>query len=298
MPEETTHGWSACVTTHNSLHVDQHASVTCAATPRVLPCQAACAASMSDKEAKLDLLPDVTHRSNKKEVHDWKDRTHAGRSTHTPDTPHDPPVDFHDQDVYWCETSLQTAEFPCLSEIWMREVNQWVHDGKDRTHAGRSTHTPDTPHDPPVDFHDQDVYWCETSLQTAEFPCLSEIWMREVNQWKLSGLIKSISGSWFQTELQYGRMWVNTMDSACSTVWVVGWVSTDGLISTIQREIMISIDGMIRWNDTGSRTGMISHENLGLVELVNKKATLGRVHEPNRTVLDPGRIILSLFKRI
>ena len=33
-----------------------------------------------------------------------------------------------------------------------------VHDGKDMTYAGRSTHTPDTPHDPPVDFHDQDVY--------------------------------------------------------------------------------------------------------------------------------------------
>ncbi|KAF3499304.1 hypothetical protein F2Q69_00042142 [Brassica cretica] len=33
----------------------------------------------SDKEEKLDLLADVTHRSNKKEVHDGKDRTHAGR---------------------------------------------------------------------------------------------------------------------------------------------------------------------------------------------------------------------------
>ncbi|KAF3538245.1 hypothetical protein F2Q69_00022353 [Brassica cretica] len=99
----------------------------------------------SDKEAKLDLLPDVTHWSNKKkafnlelttprklrfilvvQVQDGKDMTHAGRSTHAPDTPHDPPVDFHDQDVYWCETSLQTADFPCLSEIWMREIHQRV----------------------------------------------------------------------------------------------------------------------------------------------------------------------------
>ena len=61
---------------------------------------------------------------------------------------------------------------------------------------------------------------------------------------------------------------------------------------------MICMDGMIRWNDTGSRTGMIRHENLGLVELVNKNATVGRVHEPNRTVLDPGRITNALQRSI
>ncbi|KAF3538188.1 hypothetical protein F2Q69_00022579 [Brassica cretica] len=56
------------------------------------------------------------------------------------------------------------------------------------------------------------------------------------------------------------------------------------------REIMISMDRMVRWNDTGSRTGMIRHENLGLVDRVNKNATLGRVNEPNRSMLDPERI--------
>ncbi|KAF2579064.1 hypothetical protein F2Q68_00004769 [Brassica cretica] len=48
-----------------------------------------------------------------------------------------------------------------------------------------------------------------------------------------------------KTELQYGRSWVNTMNSTCGTVGMIGWVSTDGLISMIQREIIISMDGKI-----------------------------------------------------
>ena len=103
----------------------------------------------------------------------------------------------------------------------------------------------------------------------------------------------SISRSWFKTELHYGRMWVDAVDSTCGTVGVIGWDGMDGLISTIHWEIMISMDGMIRWTITCSKTGMIRHENLGLVKLVDKNATLDRIHDPSRSMLDLGHISLQ-----
>ena len=174
------------------------------------------------------------------QVHDGKDRIHAGRSTHKPDTPQDPPVDFLYQDVYWCETSLQIAEFPCLSEIWMREIHQWVgHWSKDVRTAFGTHMTHQKGHRRKfVNIFRFFSFQVESGLTI----CLRMLnWLGK----KWSGSIESISRSWFQTELQYGRPWVNTMNSTCGTVGMIGWVSMDGLISMIQREIMISMDGKI-----------------------------------------------------
>ncbi|KAG2312041.1 hypothetical protein Bca52824_023598 [Brassica carinata] len=48
---------------------------------------------------------------------------------------------------------------------------------------------------------------------------------------------------------------------------------------------MVGMDGMIRWDDTGSMTGMIRHENLGLVELVKNPEIQGRLYEEIKSVV-------------
>ncbi|KAF3595953.1 hypothetical protein DY000_02020763 [Brassica cretica] len=46
LPDVRLHDCNACKTRHQYTHVDQHASVACAETPRASTCQAACTASM------------------------------------------------------------------------------------------------------------------------------------------------------------------------------------------------------------------------------------------------------------
>ena len=178
---------------------------------------------------------------------------------------------------------LAQLKYPCLSEIWKIKIHHRVgHWSKNFRTAFETRRTHQKGHK----RKSVNIF----GFFSSQVESGSTISLRMLN-WlgkKWSGSINSIWRAWFKTELHYGRLWVVAVDSTCGTVRVIGWDSTDGLISTIQCEIMISMDGMIRWTITGSKTGMIRHENLSLVELVDKNATLGRIHDPSRSMLDLG----------
>ncbi|KAF3512822.1 hypothetical protein F2Q69_00007255 [Brassica cretica] len=46
LPDVRLHDWNSCKATHHLTHIDQHASVACAETPRASTCKAAFAAPM------------------------------------------------------------------------------------------------------------------------------------------------------------------------------------------------------------------------------------------------------------
>ena len=59
--------------------------------------------------------------------------------------------------------------------------------------------------------------------------------LRMVNWSGKTSSVNSVFWSWFLLKLYHGRPWVEAMGSTCGAVGVIGWVSTDGLISTIEK---------------------------------------------------------------
>ena len=151
-------------------------------------------------------------------------RTHTGWSTHPPDVPHertelsDDPLD---QDVYCRETSLGTAKFPCLSEIWKRKlhhrISHWSKDvstafgtrgAQQKSHKGESAA----------------IFWLFASQVDSCSTISLILTRRSGKEW--CGSINSISSSWFQTELLSRRGLIRWTAHAVGSEWSDGTVWT------------------------------------------------------------------------